>query len=72
MNNPETTAGQILKHVVALSPTALVIGEATAFDLALFVAPHISTCPACGACAGVNIDCKICDVLHSLQREAER
>jgi hypothetical protein len=70
--NPEAIAVELLRAAVAWEPEARVIANVTAHNLALFVVRHIHTCPKCGACAGVNIDCDLCGVISGLEAEIEQ
>lgn len=67
MNDREKTAVALLKHVLEKPPTSLVVPDVSAIEVALLVAPLIHVCPACGAEAWCNIDCRLCNACSSFR-----
>lgn len=69
MRRPGPVAEDLLRCAIAWEPTARLVGNVTAKELAMLVAHVIDTCPKCGSTAWVNIDCDLCGVCHAIQKE---
>jgi hypothetical protein len=65
----EEIAVELLKCAVGWEPTARLLGNVTAAELATVAAHHILTCPNCGAEAWVNLDCALCCSVSALGGE---
>lgn len=63
----EAVAADVIQSALAWAPDARLIGNVTARELATMAARLIDTCPRCGACAWVNIDCVMCNVFAEVR-----
>jgi hypothetical protein len=68
MRTMEQIAVDALKCAISWEPGARLLGNVTAQEVARLAAPHIDTCPKCGATAWVNIDCDLCRAVGVLER----
>lgn len=62
----EQIAVEVLRCAVSHEPDVRLLGNVRASDLAALVATEVLTCPRCGCCAWVNIDCELCRLCSSL------
>ncbi len=67
-----TVAEDVLRCALAWEPSARLIGNVTAKEMAMLVARIIDTCPKCGSTAWANIDCDLCGVCSAIEKEANR
>ena len=67
MRSLEQIAGELLTCSLTWEREAKIIGNVTAFELALLAVSRISTCPQCGADAGADIDCSTCVIIDALE-----
>ena len=71
MNREHDIAERIMKHTLQIYPAHAVIGDVTSLELAYLASKTFTTCPACGAKAWCDIDCKVCQVVSDIETIVE-
>ncbi len=67
----ESVAVETLKCCLSWEPEARLIGNVRAFDLARLAVTHLTSCPACGADPGCDIDCALCAQIYALDMDGD-
>lgn len=62
----EAVAEAVPRYAVSRDPEEMLLGCVEARELAALAARALTSCPACGAEPGCDIDCKICILLEEL------
>jgi hypothetical protein len=68
----EEIAHDVLECALAWEPSARLLGDATAVEVARLAASIITSCPRCGSEPWVNIDCGLCILVGMLDAEEGR
>ena len=71
MSREHDIAERILKCTLQIYPPPVVIGDVTSLELAYLASKTFTTCPACGAEAWCDIDCKVCQVVSDIETIVE-
>ena len=72
MNHQHDIAERLLKSALKKDPEEVAFGEVKVFEMAYFASKFFTSCPACGAEAWVDIDCRVCRIVSGIQYIAER
>ena len=70
VRNLEQIAAELLRLACEREVTSAMVGDVTAMEVARLAVHAITSCPACGAEPGVNIDCRICAVCDAMAEDA--
>ena len=71
MNREDDIAERLLKATLQNEAEGIAVGDVTNLELAYFASKQLISCPACGAEAWCDIDCRVCQVVSDIQGVVE-